>query len=247
MQGCKEGHKQSTNLNYIPEVQQRGGTVLSCAPVHKVVFEGKRVIGIKGHFKHPLTRQKGGTFFVRAKKAVLIAASVTHSPLILKRSGVRTRAVGEFYRSHPGFGVLGVYDEKIDMHDGATQGWASLKYRDNPGLKLETLSLPLELVASRLPGSGPGLMERIREYPHMAMWVAAVRAETVGRIGTGLGGTPLVHYNFTKADMEKMFQAGRIIAEMHFEVGAKKVLAGTYGLPYALGPDDLHFIRRSTP
>ena len=34
------------------------------------------------------------------------------------------------------------------MNRGATQGWASTKYRSEPGMKLETLSIPLELVAS---------------------------------------------------------------------------------------------------
>ena len=39
LQGCRRGRKQSTNLNYVPEVLERGGDVLSCAPVDRVLFE----------------------------------------------------------------------------------------------------------------------------------------------------------------------------------------------------------------
>jgi hypothetical protein len=38
LQGCRKGRKQSTNVNYVPEVLERGGYVLSCAPVDRVRF-----------------------------------------------------------------------------------------------------------------------------------------------------------------------------------------------------------------
>ena len=106
------------------------------------------------------------------------------------------------------------------MNSGATQGWASLAYREDPGFKLETLSIPLELVASRLKGGGSVLMERIADFRHLALWVMAVRAETVGRIRRGPLG-PWVSYTLDEADMRRMRTAMVVLARMHFAAGAR--------------------------
>ncbi|MGZ5966773.1 MAG: GMC family oxidoreductase N-terminal domain-containing protein, partial [Polyangiales bacterium] len=126
LQGCREDKKQSLNRNYVPEVMNRGGVVLSCAPAERVILEGDRAIGVRGRFRHPQTRENGAAFEVRAKKGVFVAASVTRTAPILMKSGVKNRALGQFFRAHPGTPVLGVYDDPIDMNTGATQGWASV-------------------------------------------------------------------------------------------------------------------------
>ncbi|HKU44012.1 MAG TPA: GMC family oxidoreductase N-terminal domain-containing protein, partial [Polyangiales bacterium] len=154
LQGCRAARKQSLNVNFVPELIARGGTVLSCAPVDRVSFEGSRASAVHGRFRKPVSRERGAVFSVHARRGVAIAASVVHSPLILHRSGVRPRALGQLFRAHPGAGVLGLYDDPIDMNSGATQGWSSLEFRDEPGFKLETLSLPLDMLAGRLPGGG---------------------------------------------------------------------------------------------
>ncbi len=242
-QGCRAERKQSTNVNYVPEVLERGGDVLSCAPVERVVLERGRAVGVTGRFEHPRTRRAGGTFTVRARKAVLVAASVTHSPVLLMRSGVQSPALGRYFRAHPGTGVFGVYDEPVDMNTGATQGWASMAFRVEPGLKLETLSLPAEMVAGRLSGGGTQLMERLAGYRHIAMWVHAIRAESVGRVTRSwLSGRPVVKYGLDRADMERMRKGIALVARTHFAAGARRVVPGVYGLPYDLGPEDVKLL-----
>ncbi|MFT7625534.1 MAG: choline dehydrogenase-like flavoprotein, partial [Myxococcota bacterium] len=241
LQGCRLGHKQSTQLKWIPEVLTRGGDVLSCAPVAKLRMEGNRVIGASGRFQHPQTRKKGAPFFVRAKKAVLLAASVTHTPVILMASGIKNKSVGGYFRAHPGAAVCGVYDEAIDMNAGATQGWASIEYRKDPGIKLESLSLPAEVVASRLAGGGRALMERLTEYRQLATWVAAVRAETVGRVKSFMG-KPSVKYSMDKADMHRLRYGLHAVSRMHFAMGAKRVIPGVAGMDYALTADNVDLL-----
>ena len=68
LQGCRSERKQSTNLNYIPEVMQRGGIVVSCAPVEKVVVENGSAKSVVGRFVHPVTKEKGRRYEVRAEK-----------------------------------------------------------------------------------------------------------------------------------------------------------------------------------
>lgn len=239
LQGCRGRQKQSLNLTFVPEVLARGGTVVSCAPVERVVFEGARATGVRGRFLHPQSRAKGAAFFLRAKKAVVVAASVTHSPVLLMRSGLKLPALGEYFRAHPGTGVFGDYDEPVDMNVGATQGWASVAFRSQPGLKLETLAIPPELVASRLAGGGRELMERLGRYRHLAMWCHAVRAESTGTVKPSLFGGPVVRYTLGRADMERFRQGMVLLAKQHFAAGARRIVPGISGMPYELLPDQV--------
>ena len=239
LQGCRRARKQSTNVTYVPEVLERGGFVLSCAPVERVVLERGRAVAVTGRLRDPETRREGSRFQVRARRAVLLAASATKTPLLLDASGVRPKALGTLFRAHPGTGVFGVYDDPVDQNIGATQGWASMAFRDEPGLKLETLAIPPEMVAGRLPGGGRELVRRFREYRHIAMWVAAVRAESAGTVRRGLFGRTVVHYELDRADMTKLRTGLATVARMHFAAGARAVIPGITGLPYQLGPDDV--------
>lgn len=243
LQGCRTKKKQSMAITFVPEVEQKGGTIISSAPVDRVLFEGTRAVGVTGRFVHPGTRKNGASFTVRASKAVIIAASVTHSPVILMRSGLKLPALGKYFRSHPGTGVFGCYDDPVDMNVGATQGWASTAFRVDPGLKLETLAIPPELVSSRLSGGGVELMERLARYRHITMWCHAVRAESTGVVKKSLfGGKPVVHYTLDEADMRRFRTGMKLLAQQHFAAGAKSVIPGIAGLPYELSPDQVKLL-----
>lgn len=245
LQGCREDRKQSLNRNFVPEVLQRGGDVLSCAPVERVLLEGNRAVGVRGRFRHPQTRETGAEFVVRAKKGVLVAASVTRSAPLLMASGVKSRALGKHFRAHPGTPVFGVYDEPIDMNTGATQGWASVAWREEPGFKLETLSLPLDMVAGRLSGSGQLLMDRLMEFRHLAIWVQACRAESVGEVRRTITGRPAVHYTLGREDMQRFREGMYQIARMHVAAGARAVLPGIFGMPYRLDANQIDQLREA--
>jgi choline dehydrogenase-like flavoprotein len=239
LQGCRERKKQSTNVTYVPETLALGGLIASSARVDRVTLDGRRATGVIGRFVHPRTRAEGTKFRIRAKKGVIVAASATWSPVLLMRSGLRMDALGKDFRAHPGTGVFGVYDEPVDMNVGATQGWASTGFRHDPGLKLETLAIPFELVASRLSGGGTELMKRIGEYRHVAMWCHAVRAESKGTVSASFFGKPQVRYTLDRADMERFRQGMVLVAKQHVAAGAKAVLPGISGMPYKLDANDI--------
>jgi choline dehydrogenase-like flavoprotein len=242
-QGCRADKKQSLNRNFIPETIERGGHVVSCAPASRIVLEGTRAVGVVGRFRHPQTKRRGGEFYVRAKKGVLVAASVTQSPLLLKRSGVKNAFIGKEFRAHPGTPIFGVYDEPIDMGIGATQGWASTAFREKPGFKLETLSLPLDMLSGRLSGSGALLMDRLTEFRHIAMWVQACRAEAVGEVRSTMTGRPAVYYTVSRDDMLSMREAMHLIARTHVAAGARAIIPSIHGMPYKIAPDQVDMLK----
>jgi choline dehydrogenase-like flavoprotein len=239
LQGCKAERKQSLNRNFLPELLTRGGAVVSCAPVSRVLFEGARAVGVTGRFVHPRTRERGCDFALRAAKGVLIAASVTRSPLLLGASGVRLPALGKGFRAHPGAPISGCYDEPVDMNTGATQGWASTAFRKDPGFKLETLSLPLDMLSGRIAGTGQLLMHRLTEFRHIAMWIQVCRAESVGEVWRAPGGRPAVHYSLDRGDMERFREGIYTLARTHVAAGARAILPGIHGMPYKLLPSEI--------
>jgi choline dehydrogenase-like flavoprotein len=247
LQGCRTGAKQSTNLNYVPETRAKGGLILSCAPVERVLLQGTKATGVTGTFVHPATKQQGARFTVHATRGVVMAASVTWSPVLLMRSGVQSKVLGHFFRSHPGTGIFGCYPEPVDMNVGTTQGWASIAFRDQPGFKLETLAIPPELVASRFSGGGVELMKRLEEYRHVAMWCMGVRADTVGSIETSrFNHRPVVKYDFTPGDMKKLRDGLYLLARQHVAAGATAVIPGVSSLPFKLQANEIHRIDQAS-
>ncbi|MCS6857363.1 MAG: GMC family oxidoreductase [Sandaracinaceae bacterium] len=246
LQGCRKRRKRSVNVVWIPEIIERGGFIVSCAPVESVTFEGRRAVGVRGRFLHPKTRERGSSFQIRAKRAVVLAASPTKTPLILWQSGLRHPAIGRFFRAHPGTGVFGVYEHEVDHNIGATQGWSTLAFRDRLGIKLETLHIPLELVASRLAGGGRTLMERLARYRFFAMWCHSIRAESVGRIHRTFFGKGIVRYTLNKEDMRRLREGVYLVARTHFAAGAQSVIPGIGGMPFEIGPHEVERIREAS-
>jgi len=81
------GVRESTSRAYLRPVMRRPNlTVLSKTLVDKVVFEGKRAIGVA-------TRRKGRDMTFRANKEVILSAGSIASPMILQRSGIGPKAV----------------------------------------------------------------------------------------------------------------------------------------------------------
>jgi len=129
-----------------------------------------------------------------------------------------------------------VYPQVVDLNRGATQGWSSLAH---DGVKLETLALPLEMLAARLPGGGTALMHRLAKARHVAHLVQGLNATTVGRVGVGFGGRPAVRYTMNTADLHRLRTGFHLLARQHIAAGATSVMPGIAGIAPELGPDEI--------
>ncbi len=249
LQGCRAGRKSSLNLQWVPEVLSRGGLLLSEARVERVHMDGGRARGVSGHFHRVGSRQehprKGASFSISARRGVLLAASSTGSAPLLQRSGYKHRALGQNFMAQPGAGILGVYPDAVHMERGTTQAVASMHLRESVGVKLESLSIPLEVLAARVAGAGESHAALLEDYPRMAMWAAAVRAEARGSVRAsplGSAAPPTLRYEPTRSDTERLRRGILELARLHFAAGAEAVMPGVHGLPTRLGPDQLALI-----
>ena len=230
LQGCPEEARQSMDVSYVPRAVAQGARLHPLCRVQKVLRENGRAIGVSGE-KLAKNGSQVGRFEVRARRGVIVAAGAVHTPLILLKSGLRG-LVGERFQAHPGSAVVGRFPDVINMGFGATQGY-ELPMREQ-GFKIESLSLPPELLALRLPGVGKEWQARLGELNHYAQWVVQVRMGALGRITSGWGGKPVVRYEPLDRDLAKMQQALGLICRMMFAAGATEVFPGLGNAPEVL-------------
>jgi choline dehydrogenase-like flavoprotein len=229
LQGCPGEKRQSMDVSYVPRSIRDGARLETGCRVQKVWIEGNRAVGVIGEKVDPITRKVLVRFRVRAKH-VVVSAGVIHTPLILQRSGLRGM-VGQRFQAHPGAAIVGRFSEPVRMSFGATQGY-EVPMRDR-GFKLESLSLPPEMLAARLPGVGPEWQERIANLDHYAQWCAQVRMEAKGKVQAGPLG-PLVFFEPTARDLGRAQDALTLICRMMFAAGAVEVYPGIDGVPEVL-------------
>jgi choline dehydrogenase-like flavoprotein len=184
--------------------------------------------------------EAGQRFRIAARRAVVVAGGVIQSSNLLWRSGVRARHLGEHFMAHPGTAVMGLYPTRVDAWTGASQGYEAYGLRDTLGAKFESINVPPEVTAARLPGAGARFAARLAELPHVANWSVALKADAEGRIRPSRLFGDYVRYDLTHGDLERLRRSLRTLAEMHFAAGAREVISGVAGLPETLrGPDEL--------
>jgi len=231
--GCPNGAKQGMSVTYVPWALQRGARIFTSCAVQRVEIAGGRAVGVIAR------SATGQVVTVRARRAVFVAASTVQSPNLLRRSGVRSAALGRHFQAHPGLAMGALFPSTpstrpIEMAFGATQGAESTHFRKTDRFKLETISLPPDLAGARIPGVGHALSERLAQLAHVAVWAAQVRAEAEGVVSSGWGGVDRVRYTMTSSDLASARKACVLIARMFFEAGAREVWPGIYGVPSVL-------------
>jgi choline dehydrogenase-like flavoprotein len=238
--GCPSAAKQGMSVSYVPWALALGARIFTSCRVQRVRIEHGRAVGI-------LARAGGRRVELAARRGVFVAASTIQTPNLLRRSGLRSRSLGEHFQAHPGLGVAGLFDDTVAMHRGATQGAESLHYRKTEGFKLETLAMQPELVVPRMPGIGRELLERLAAISRLGVWVAQVRAEAQGTVRPTWGGRDVARLTMTERDVARGRKACAVLAQMFFDAGAREVWPGIYGVPAVLrSPNEIRLIEGAT-
>lgn len=227
LQGCPTGRKLSVDRSFLADAVAHGARLLSATRAESVILERGRAVGVRAR------SAAGAEVTLRARRAVVLAASAIQTPLLLCQSGLRRGPVGEGLMAHPGLSVTGRFDHEVDNHRGATQGHEVIGLR-HQGIKVEALGFDLSILASRVPGAGRDFGRRLAELRRHAVWGAALRAEAQGSVRPGLpgmGGHALVRYSLTDGDLQKARRATRVLCELFLAAGAEEVYPGVAGAP----------------
>jgi choline dehydrogenase-like flavoprotein len=232
LQGCPTGAKKGMNVSYVPWALRRGARLFCSCRVVRARVEGRRATGVDA------VARSGRSVRLRARLGVLVAASTIQTPNLLRRSGVRARALGRHFQAHPGIGVAGVFDRPIQMDFGTTQGAETAHFRKTDRFKIETITMPPELLAARMPGAGAELMRKLGEYPNIAVWGVQIRSDAEGVVKTGFGGRDKVVYSLTERDMHAARKALVFVSSLMLEQGAREIWPGVFGMPTTMRTQD---------
>lgn len=236
--GCPTGAKQSTLLSYMPRALSRGARCLTEVRVHRLWIEGGRCVGVIGKAINPRTREEDIDLRVRAK-AVVVACGAIQTPFLLlgHRLGRPSRQLGKNFLCHPNAKVLAIYPNDLYAWQGVSQGGQIREFRDQ-GILMAENAVPPGTVAAQIPFLGEDALELMQRYNAMAMTGVLVEDSHTGTVTRSFG-VPMARYTITRYDHTRFLRGVRLLATLHFEMGAEKVLLPFSNLHMAKSVDDL--------
>lgn len=237
--GCPTGAKQSTLVSYLPRAFAAGAGCLSDVRVEKLLVENGRCRGVVGRAVDPVTRRLTHTVTVRAR-AVVIACGAVQTPYLLLRHRAlrRNPHLGEHFTCHPNAKVLAVYPFDVEAWKGVSQ-YAQIREFHDEGILMAENFVPPGALAANLPVHGDAAWELMRRYGQMVLSGVLVEDSTTGSVSRSLFGMPSVEYDITEKDLARFLRGIRLLAEMHFSLGAEKVLLPIVDSPVLESADDL--------
>ncbi|MDO8519404.1 MAG: GMC family oxidoreductase [Deltaproteobacteria bacterium] len=214
--GCPTGAKQSMERSYLPLAYKAGARLISHCRVTKLVKKGGRVVSIEAI-------REGQKITIIPQK-VVVACGTLHSPLLLERSGIGRESgqCGKNLSIHPTAKMAGLFESEVDGFRGVPQASMITDF-EKEGLMFESVFFPPWLLATSLHLVREAHWEVMKNYRRIAIFGFLVHDESRGRVKEGKGGRPLVFYNLGSKEKEKFVRGLKILAEVFFAAGARKV------------------------
>jgi choline dehydrogenase-like flavoprotein len=221
--GCPSGAKQHAAASWLPRAEAAGARVLTGVAVRRVVVRGGRAHGVEA---------RGLTVHA---PIVVVACGALLTPGLLRRSGVRSRALGRHLTIHPASAARARFDEPIDPWDGVPQSY----YVDalaGEGIMLEGIAGPPDQAALATPGDTAehrAWMLDVRSTASFGVMVADSATGTVREAG----GRLLVRYDLHATDAERLRRGFALLADIWWAAGAREIVVPIAGVPVLRGGD----------
>jgi choline dehydrogenase-like flavoprotein len=209
-----------------------GATVWTGCRAERVLFQGKRAVGV-------LVEVDGRRLTVRARH-VVVAAGGVQTPALLQRSRISdpSAQIGRNLTLHPGAGVAAVFEERVDGWTGAHQSYQVREFEEE-GIILAAVNFPPSLVTRMIGLNGTELTEEMALYPGMVTAGVLVEDTGTGRVRAAGSRNVAVTYPVTPRDAARITRALTLLCEALFSAGARRIHLPTSG-PAVTSPTDLH-------
>ncbi|MBL8950392.1 MAG: GMC family oxidoreductase [Myxococcaceae bacterium] len=240
--GCPMGFKGSVDRNLIPFALQKGAALFPCTRAVSLLVENGAAVGVEAYGVEPLSEERRRKLTFRAKKVFLCAGSIG-SPLFLLRSGVANGSgqVGENLRVHLAAGVVGRFEQVVDMWHGAQQGY----YAHLPGKNavLETFSATPEVFATQYSEYSKPL-KHLRDIASCGVMIGDVSKGSVKLARTESRSN--MSYDVEREDHLTLLAGFEAISRVYFAAGARDVHLGIPGVGKLSKMSDVEKITRRT-
>ncbi len=227
--GCSHGAKRSAGVVYLPRAAAAGAVIIPDARADRVAIaaDRKRVHVTRLDRE---TGQSAGTFEVDAENVVLAAGAIG-TPTLLQRSGLGSRAVGNYLRLHPTTALCGRYDRVMYGAAGVPQSSLLSEFMygdDGYGFWVECPPLLPALAAVAVGGFGSAHRDAMLAFPQTAALIVLVRdgrsvGHSSGRVRTGRYGRTHIDYRVSALDRKQLALGIEAAARLHLAAGAREV------------------------
>jgi choline dehydrogenase-like flavoprotein len=221
--GCQLGAKQSTLKTWLQDAHDAGARILVETRAERVTVEGGAARGVEAR------TAAGHRVTVRAR-AVVSACGALHTPVLLARSGVSSKALGKHLRLHPVLVVWGQFDEEMRPWEGMLSSTFSDQDADMDGrgygVKYEHVATPPSILLSFSPWrGGRHHAELMQAMPYTGGLGVLLRDHGVGEVRPGRDGQPIVRYKLSPEDVEHMRRGVRGAARVVEAMGARRIFS----------------------
>jgi choline dehydrogenase-like flavoprotein len=234
--GCRRGEKQGTMVTFLRDAAECGAKFMCSTRVERVL------VGQSGRAYGVAATHGGRQFRVHAP-IVCAAAGALHTPLLLRRSGLKNRWIGANLRLHPVSAVVGLFDEPVHAWRGpmmttvcevAARGVDGSHY----GAKLECPALHPGLSGATLSFTSPSDTKRQTLLSaHRASIIVLGRDKGAGSVAeqpNSDGRLVRIDYTVAKHDRESLLAGMRHACAILIAAGAKEITAAVHGVPPCL-------------
>jgi choline dehydrogenase-like flavoprotein len=153
--------------------------------------------------------------------------------------------LGKNFLCHPNAKVLAVYPFDVEGWKGVSQFAQIREFIDDGILMAENFVAPGAL-AAHLPFHGQEVWELMQRVNQMVLSGVLVEDSSSGTVSRTFLGLPEVRYDITALDHRRFLKGVKLLAEMHFAMGAEQVLLPFAGVPIARSVDDLSRLDETT-
>ncbi len=231
--GCPHGAKMSVDRTYLPAARKAGARIYSDCLVERVISRGRKAKGVQAKLLGP----RKGRLTVHAETVVIAAGSI-HTPLLLMRSGFRSKDLGRHLTLHPAFRTVALFKDQLYGWRGALQS-AYSDHFEKEGITLNSVFVPPNVLAAGLPGVGQEYARRVGSIDRIAVFGGQIHDGPSGRIHRVPGREPLITYRMSPQDQTAMFRTIEIMAECFLEAGALEVYLPIFGSKPVTSPQEL--------
>ncbi|HVU00334.1 MAG TPA: GMC family oxidoreductase N-terminal domain-containing protein [Polyangiaceae bacterium] len=237
--GCPTGAKQSALVTYVPDALAAGARCLTEIRVEEILVERGRAVGVRGRAVNPRTRRPGPRVVVRAR-AVVVAGGAVQTPYLLLRHrlGRPSGRLGKNLLCHPNVKVLAVYPFDVQAWKGVNQ-YGQIREFDDDGILFAENMVPPGAMAALIPCVGRGAWDLMRRYDQIVATGVLVEDSTTGTVSRGPFGLAMPKYFITARDHERFVRGAKLLAELHFAMGAEYVVMPFSEYPFVRSPDEL--------
>ncbi|MGI9461037.1 MAG: GMC family oxidoreductase N-terminal domain-containing protein [Alphaproteobacteria bacterium] len=216
--------KRSMSNSLLPLALKRGMRVILGCRVNRLSFKGKKAVRAYCDVKKNNTSKK----LVIEFKYVFCCAGSIHTPMILKKSGVRSNLPFDNFQLHPTLKMFGLFPKKIQTAASMAPGAFVSEFM--PDIRLGGSIFTRGFVGMALANNYDNASEFLQDMDYVGSYYVMIKPTAKGRFHfLPMLDSPLINYKLAMVDFANLKKGMGYLAEIMFAYGAKKVMPDIAG------------------